>query len=169
LLGLGGAEVVKVESVARPDGTRFGPARFFNYLHEGHESVVLDFRRDRQRLTDLLTAADVVLEGSRPRGLRQLGIIAGEYVERGAIWVSITAYGRDPVDENRVGFGDDVAVGAGLSADLDGQPIPVGDAIADPLAGVYAAAAAAMCLTGDRGALLDVSMHDVARRAAQPD
>jgi crotonobetainyl-CoA:carnitine CoA-transferase CaiB-like acyl-CoA transferase len=42
----------------------------------------------------------------------------------------------------------------------------VGDAIADPLAGVYAAAAVAFALFHRRAALLDVSMYDVARQVA---
>jgi hypothetical protein len=165
LLGLAGAHIVKIESKDRPDGARFGSREFFEHLHEGHESVVLDFERDRTGLLELIGSADVVLESSRPRALRQLGIDAHDHVNRGTIWVGITAYGRDEANEHRIGFGDDVAAGAGLVADLDGVPVPVGDAIADPLAGVHAAAAAAIALTSDRGTLLDVSMHDAARRA----
>lgn len=168
LLGLSGAEIVKIESIDRPDGARIGSPEFFSHLHDGHELAVLDFALDRERLARMISTADVVLEGSRPRALRQLGIDAVDHVARGAIWVSITAYGRGAQDEQRVGFGDDVAAGAGLVADLHGVPVSVGDAIADPLAGVHAAAAAAVALAGDRGALLDVSMHDTARRAVQP-
>jgi hypothetical protein len=168
LLGLGGARVIKVESASRPDGARFGPPRFFDLLHAGHESIAIDFDTDRELLVDVLRAADVVIESSRPRALRQLGIRAEDYVAAGAIWVSITAYGRDDAHALRVGFGDDVAAGAGLVRFDAGTPGPLGDALADPLAGLAAAAAAALALTATRGGLLDVSMHDVAVAAGSP-
>jgi crotonobetainyl-CoA:carnitine CoA-transferase CaiB-like acyl-CoA transferase len=86
-------------------------------------------------------------------------------VATGTIWVAISAYGRDEGD--RVGFGDDVAAAAGLVVDDGAGPYPVGDAIADPLAGVTAAAAASVALRSGRGWLLDVSMRDVAAAAAR--
>jgi hypothetical protein len=168
LLGLAGARVVKVESLGRPDGARAGPRAFFDLLHAGHLSVALDFGSpgDVAALRRLLARADVVLEASRPRALRQLGIDAEEYVAGGAVWASITAYGRTGQDAQRIGFGDDVAAAAGLVAHCGQVPYPVGDAIADPLAGAYAAAAVAAALLGSRGQLLDVSMYDVAVAAA---
>jgi crotonobetainyl-CoA:carnitine CoA-transferase CaiB-like acyl-CoA transferase len=166
LLGMAGARVIKVESAARPDGARHGPAVFYDLLHAGHESVVLDFAADKAFLARLIEHADVVLEASRPRALAQLGVDAHEHVARGAIWASITGYGREGADATRVGFGDDVAAGAGLAVWQDGVPFPVGDAIADPLAGAAAAAGVALALRARRGCLLDVSMHDVAGTVA---
>jgi hypothetical protein len=168
LLGLSGARVVKVESQGRPDGARAGTPAFFDLLHAGHLSAALDFGSpdDIAALRRLLARADVVLEASRPRALRQLGIDAGEYVAGGAVWASITAYGRTGEDAQRIGYGDDVAAAAGLVAHCGPVPYPVGDAIADPLAGAYAAAAVAAALLSPRGQLLDVSMYDVAAAAA---
>ena len=168
LLGLGGARVIKVESSARPDGARYGPPQFYDLMHGGHESVALDFATDRATLNALVRQADVVIEASRPRALRQLGIEAAEHVDAGTIWVSITAYGRTGDDAMRIGFGDDIAAGAGLIAWDDGLPCPAGDAIADPITGVVAAAAACLALRGKHGCLLDLSMHDVTAAAAQP-
>jgi crotonobetainyl-CoA:carnitine CoA-transferase CaiB-like acyl-CoA transferase len=59
-----------------------------------------------------------------------------------------------------------VAAAAGLVAYCGDVPYPVGDAIADPLAGAYAAAAVAAALLAPRGQLLDISMYDVAVAAA---
>jgi hypothetical protein len=97
--------------------------------------------------------------------MQQLGIYVAAYVERGLIWTSITAYGRTGPWDNRVGFGDDVAAAAGLVAELDGVPVPVGDAIADPLAGARAAAETSAALLRTTGRLIDVSMRDVAHGA----
>jgi hypothetical protein len=168
LLAATGAEIVKVEDVNRLDGARDGPARFYDLLHAGHRSLTVDLATPagRRQLVDLVDAADVVIESSRPRALQQLGIDAFDAVARGTVWTSITAYGRSGPWSNRVGFGDDVAAAAGLVATIDGVPVPCGDAIADPLAGAHAAAAAAAALLSDTGYLLDVSMRDVAALAA---
>jgi hypothetical protein len=168
LLGLAGARVVKVESRARPDGARAGTPAFFDLLHAGHLSVALDFGApdDLAALRRLLARADVVLEASRPRALRQLGLDAEEYMAGGTIWASLTAYGRTGADAQRIGYGDDVAAAAGLVAYCGDVPYPVGDAIADPLAGAHAAAAIAAALLSPRGQLLDISMYDVAVAAA---
>jgi hypothetical protein len=167
LLGQAGARVVKVESTSRPDGTRGGPAAFFDLLHAGHESVVLDLGTPsgRDALGVLAAAADIVLEASRPRALRRLGLYAEELVAAGTIWTSITAYGRSGPGADLVGFGDDVAATAGLVTWDGGTPLPCGDAIADPLAGVHAAVATVAALHDDAGHLLDVSMHRVAAGA----
>jgi CoA-transferase family III len=168
LLAMTGAEVVKVEDVRRLDGARSGPAPFYDLLHEGHASVLLDLdsAAGRDELRDLIASADVVIEASRPRALHHFGIEASDIAAAGTIWAAITAYGRNGPWSNRVGFGDDVAAAAGLVAVLDGVPVPCGDAVADPLAGVYAAAAISAALLSGHGWLLDVSMREVAAAAA---
>lgn len=156
LLGLLGARVVKVETPDRPDGARRGNADFYDLLHAGHASVVLDPDADRAALHALVARADVVIEASRPRALAAWGLDAAEHARRGATWLSITAAGRD---DYRVGFGDDVAAGAGLVAyDADG-PVFCGDAIADPLTGLVAAATA-VCASS-AGQVVDLSMTGI--------
>lgn len=164
LLGLGGADIVKVESTRRPDGARRGPAAFYNLLHAGHRSVALDFTdpADVDRLIGLLQRADLVLESSRPRAMTQLGVPVDDLVADGVSWLSITAAGRD---SDEVGFGDDVAVGAGLHIEDRGELLPCGDALADPLTGIVAARCAAEALLSQDAMLLDVSMHDVCLEA----
>jgi hypothetical protein len=165
LLGLRGATVVKVESQQRPDGARFGAPGFFDLLHAGHAHRTIDFGADLAELRRLIGSADLVLEASRPRALMQLGIVAEELVNTGVSWVSITAQGR-PSDA--VGYGDDVAASAGLVLPDDGGLIPVADALADPLAGVAAALAAADALASGEARLIDLSMLHVAAEAAGP-
>jgi hypothetical protein len=165
LLGLIGADVVKIESVSRLDGARRGPSGFFDLLHAGHRSVTIDPTdpADREALLRLVSRADLVLEASRPRALAAWGLDADAAVGAGTSWLSITAGGRD---SDRVGFGDDIAAGAGLLVIDDGTLLPCGDALADPLTGVVAARHAAEALLSPQARLVDVSMHDVCRVAA---
>jgi crotonobetainyl-CoA:carnitine CoA-transferase CaiB-like acyl-CoA transferase len=116
-------------------------------------------------LRGLLGTADVVIEASRPRALRQLGVPAETIMADGRprVWVRITGYGPE---QDRIAFGDDAAVAGGLVAwDPDG-PVFVGDAIADPLTGMLAALAVLACLRAGGGWIVDIAMADVARYAA---
>lgn len=167
LLGQTGARVVKVESSRRPDGARDGPPAFFDLLHAGHDELVLDFGDPDHlgRLRELIAGADLVLEASRPRALRQLGIDAAEVVRGGTSWLSITARGRD---SEAIGFGDDVAACAGLVIHDCDDLLPVGDAISDPLAGVTAAAEGFDALSSPEARLIDVSMLHVTAATVGP-
>ncbi|WP_051740627.1 CoA transferase [Streptomyces xylophagus] len=156
LLGLAGAQVVKVESTTRPDGARFGTPAFYRWLHEGHDNLVVDFAPGA--LDEIVAQADVVIEASRPRALRRLGLRAEEFLAArpGRVWVGITGYGRE---NDRIAFGDDAAVAGGLTGvDPNGDPVFLGDALADPVTGVFAAHAAARSLAAGGGELLCVSM-----------
>ncbi len=166
LLGLAGARVIKVESSRRPDGARLGPAVFIDLLHGGHETVALDFAdaADVTVLRALVAAADVVIESSRPRALRQLDIIAHPDVGP-SVWVSITGHGRAPGAADRVGFGDDAAVAGGLVARDEAGPCFCVDAVADPLSGLVAAAAALQALAGGDSVLVDVALSRTAAAA----
>jgi hypothetical protein len=170
MLGLAGARIVKVESTGRPDGARFGPPAFFDLLHAGHESVTLDFTTPEGRgdLCRLLDAADVVIEASRPRALRQLGIDAEALLRNGRlrIWLSITGYGRTGDAAQRVAFGDDGAVAGGLVLWDDQGPCFCADAVADPLTGLVAATAVLTSIAAGGRWLLDVSLQGVAAHFA---
>lgn len=162
-----GAQVIKVESVHRPDGARRGPPAFFDLLNAGKASVALDFSSEQGRLQlrELIESADIVIEASRPRALRQLGIDAQAYA-RTRVWLSITAYGRAPARENWIGYGDEVAVAAGLSAlihEATGERVIAGDAVADPLTGLHAALAAANAFRAGQTGVLDISLYEVMR------
>ncbi len=77
-----GAQVIKVESTRRADGARAGNAAFFNVLNAGKHCVAVDFASATgiERLRQLIRWADIVIDASRPRALRQLGIDADELV-----------------------------------------------------------------------------------------
>lgn len=146
LLWLAGAEVVKVESISRPDAMRDGDPLLFALLNQGKDSVQLDLASSEGRaaLLSLLHRADIVIEAARPRAFRQLGIDAESIVRvrSGLTWMTITGHGATGDAAEWVGFGDDCGVAGGLSAALakaTGDWGFVGDAIADPLTGIVAA------------------------------
>jgi hypothetical protein len=174
VLGQLGARVIKVESHSRPDAARQVTTGFFEFLNAGKESVVLDFDApsDIEWLQRLLRLADVVIEGSRPRALEQLGIYAQDVVSEGAsVWLSITGYGRDPGLRDRVAFGDDAAVAGGLVVWDERGPCFCADAVADPLTGMAAAAAVLDALERtdrEHGLIVDVAMSAVAAAFAGP-
>lgn len=162
LLQLAGARVIKVESSTRLDGARRGSPRFYDLLNSGKQSVALDLsiNSGRQQLHSLLRRADIVVEGSRPRALRQMGIDAEQLVSTvpGLTWVGISGYGRTEPEANWVAFGDDAAVSAGVAAACGNPPVFCGDALADPLTGMHAALASLAFWRGGGGKLIDLSL-----------
>jgi hypothetical protein len=172
LLAKAGTRVVKIESASRPDGARFGSKEFFDSLNSGKEQLSLDFKSEegRAELWNWIERADVVIESARPRALPQLGFEPLDAFARNPFmtWISITAYGREGPWSNYVGFGDDAAAAGGLlTQSPGGTPAFIGDAIADPLAGILAAASAFLALSEGGGVLLDVSLREAAAHVAR--
>ncbi|WP_396925077.1 CoA transferase [Mycolicibacterium sp.] len=158
LLAAAGATVVKVESPARPDGTRSGDQRFYDWMNHGKLSYSVDF--DSNRLAALLAVADVVIEGSRPGVLARRGLSPETLPgPDGRIWLRITGHGPDSA---RAAFGDDAAVAGGLVDTSPSEPVFRGDAIADPLTGLEAALAVAHSLQRGGGETIEVAMAAVA-------
>lgn len=171
LLAEAGAHVTKVESTTRPDGTRLGDPTLFERLHSGKrfETVPFGPGESGAALSELIAEADVVIEGSRPRALDRLGIDPLALLAEcpGKVWLSITAYGRTGPWRNRVGFGDDASAAAGLlDSNSTGEPRFVGDAIADPLTGVFAAALITDAVAQGGGVMIDLALREVARSVA---
>lgn len=169
VLGRAGAEVTRVESLARPDTSRAGSPALYAHLNgdKAERSIDLATAAGIDGLRALIRSSDVVVESSRPRALEQLGIVAIDELQRDdgpAVWVSITGHGRS---SPRVAFGDDAAAAGGLLDLLGDEPRFAGDALADPLAGLAAAASALEVLADGRSALVDVALARVAAAAAQ--
>jgi hypothetical protein len=159
LLAAAGARVVKIESTARPDGTRAGHQGFFDWMNSGKLSYAVDF--DSVELAVALASADVVIEGSRPAALVRRGLAADQLAARpGRVWLRLNGYGSAQPD--RVAFGDDAAVAGGLVRYHDGRPLFCGDAVADPLTGLEATRAVLDALAGGGGVVIEVAMAAVA-------
>jgi hypothetical protein len=172
LLGLAGAQVVKVESRNRPDRMRGGDPMLFARLNQHKANVAIDLRdtEDRAALIALIHRADMVIAAARPRALAQLGIDADALVRDvpGLVWVTITGHGADGDAAHWIGFGDDCSVAGGLSAALreaSGRIGFGGDACADPLTGLHAARQALAQWHKGTGAHLMLSMSAVAAEA----
>ncbi len=160
LLAREGATVVKVESPRRLDGTRAGDRAFFDWLNGEKLSYCVDFDSQADELRELLAAADVVIEGSRPAALARRRLGPDDVAPRaGRIWLRITGYGGG---SGRPAFGDDAAVAGGLVGASGAGPVFCGDAIADPLTGLEATLAVTESAGRGGGELIEVAMAAVA-------
>ena len=158
LLGGFAFEVLKVEAPGRPDGARYGSPAFYERLNQGKQETIIDLGSEdvRRRFQELCRESAVVVDGLRPRVWANWGIDPLEVAEStGLVWVSISGHG-----DNRAGFGDDAAVSGGLwlPDPAGGLPWFVGDAAADPVAGLIACWAAADALAEGRAGLVEVAM-----------
>lgn len=166
LIARGGCDVVKVETRQRPDSTHVRSKAFDHQLNGAKRRSTLDLsqREGRSALDELIAHADILITNARPRGLASLGL---PDPPASCHWIAIGAH---PDDEDRIGFGDDCAIAGGLVGWQNGSPVFLGDAVADPLAGLHAAVSALRALaTGvrakDRITLAGVSAQTMRRCA----
>jgi len=183
-----GADVIKVESVQRPDGMRFAGGfradveRWWEYswvfhgVNSGKRSITLDLESDsgRSLLARLVADADVVIENFTPRVMENfgLGYDALQGFNERIIEVRMPGFGLDGPWRDRVGFAmtmEQLAGLAWLTGYPDGLPTAPRGAC-DPLAGVHAAFLTVAALehrrrTG-RGQLVEVPMIDVVLNAS---
>jgi crotonobetainyl-CoA:carnitine CoA-transferase CaiB-like acyl-CoA transferase len=146
-----GAEVVKVE---RPDGgddTRsWGPpfagpdAAYFLALNRNKRSVALDLRSPAgvAAVRRLAQRSDVLIENFRPGLMAELGLGDLRSTAPGLITCSLTAFADDSPAAGRPGY--DIIAQAlsglmGVTGEPDGEPVKVGVAVLDVIAGLYAA------------------------------
>lgn len=146
LLWLAGAEVVKAESPSRPDLIRRDDPVTHGLINQGKANVAADLTRaaDRDAVIALIRRADIVVESSRVRALRHLGIDADALVREvpGLVWLTVTGHGARGESAHWAGIGHDSGVAGGLSRamlEASGEVGFVGDALADPLTGLTAA------------------------------
>ncbi len=172
LLAQAGARVIKVESTARPDGARRGPPAFFDLLNGFKESVALDLQSaaGRASLRALIKAADVVVESSRPRALAQLGIDADDVVRPAVPDCGFRSRGTAAPARAAIASASVTTLPsrAGWSPWDDSLPVFCADAVADPAAGLVAAAACLDALAHGGRWLIDVSLAGVAAHLAGP-
>lgn len=153
MLGDMGAQVLKIEKPGTGDDTRgWGPpfddrgeSAYYLSVNRNKKSVALDL--DQQRDSDLISAliseADVVVDNFRPGTLERRGINPEVIVEANPrlIWCTITGFGPD---NPRLGYDLVVQAESGwmaITGEPNGDPMRVGVALADIIAGKDAAIA----------------------------
>ena len=165
-----GWTISKVESVHRPDPTREVTPEFARRLNGRKMHLTFDFTEaaGRARLRSLVEAADVLITGARPRAFAGLGLDpeAVFAANPGLVWVAVTGYGWAGEASGRVAFGDDAAAAGGLVGWEGEAPHFLGDALADPVTGLAAAAGALRALEQGGGMLADVPLARTAAGAA---
>ncbi|HEY0227360.1 MAG TPA: CoA transferase, partial [Mycobacterium sp.] len=165
LLAAFGAEVIKVESIQRPDGIRYsGGMRkdvddwweygwVFHAMNTNKRSVTLDLGSEegRRLVTRLAAGADVVIENFSPRVMDHFGLTADVLLEVNPklVVARMPAFGLGGPWRERVGFAPTMEQIAGLAWVTglpDGPPVAPRGAC-DPLAGVHAAFAVLAALS----------------------
>ena len=157
LLAAFGADVVKVESIQRPDGIRYsGGMRkdvddwweygwVFHAMNTNKRSVTLDLGSSEGRglFTKLVAGADVVMENFSPRVMDHFGLTADVLLEVNPklVVARMPAFGLDGPWRERVGFAPTMEQIAGLAwvTGLPEEPPVTPRGACDPLAGVHAA------------------------------
>lgn len=141
LLGGLGADVIKIESVQRPDGFRFyntsDPAdprfyelgSYFNASNTNKRGITLDLGspQGKELFTRLVAQSDVVIENFSPRVMGNLGFGYERLKEINPriIMVSMSCFGQSGPWRDFVGFGyvfDQVSGAAAASGYEDGPP-----------------------------------------------
>jgi len=171
ILAAMGAAVTKVESVRRPDPTRISMPGFSANLNGAKAHLVLDLAspEGQAALRERIAAADVLITSARPRAFATLGLDTAAVFDRnpGLVWTAVTAHGWSGEAALRVGFGDDTAAAGGLVRWTSDGPRFLGDALADPLTGLAAAAGTLRALEQGGGLLVDAALARSAAGAAE--
>ena len=177
-----GAEVIKVESLGRPDPTRFAPFMhlsrgphtdpntngYFNEVNRNKRSIALDTRTEDgiAVLRELIAHCDVLVENFSSTVMRKLGLGYEELcrINPDLVYVSMSGMGHTGPRNGWVSYADTVSASAGLTGLTGWGPDDVVGVIyghGDIVAGLQAALATVAALehravTG-RGQHIDLS------------
>lgn len=176
-----GADVIKVERPGTGDETRgWGPpfndaglSAYYLSINRNKLSIALDLEEpiDREIVNRLAADADVVVDNFRRGTLERRGLDPEALMRRNRalVWCTITGFGKD---SDRPGYDFVTQAECGwmaITGEPDGNPMKVGVALADVIAGKDAATAilAALVERGrtHSGRRLFVSLVDSARAA----
>jgi crotonobetainyl-CoA:carnitine CoA-transferase CaiB-like acyl-CoA transferase len=183
-----GADVIKIESVTRPDAMRFASTRpptddrwwewspIFHAANTDKRGVTFDLSRPEgcEMFERLLGTADVLVENFTPRVMEQFGFDWGRVhsLNDRLIMVRMPAFGLDGPWRDRTGFAQTMECLTGLAwltGFADGPPTLVRGAC-DPLAGMHAVIATLLALTereeSGKGMLVEAAMVESALNVA---
>jgi len=183
-----GADVIKVESVGRPDLMRYTSTKpptedqwwewgpLFHGANNTKRGITLDLTspRGRELFERLLPTADVLLDNFTPRVMEQFGLSwrAVQTANPEIVMVRLPAYGLDGPWRERTGFAqtmEGITGMAWITGWPDGPPVlPRG--ACDPLAAMHAVFATLLALRdraqSGEGHLVEVTMIEAALNAS---
>jgi crotonobetainyl-CoA:carnitine CoA-transferase CaiB-like acyl-CoA transferase len=154
-LAMLGADVIKVESIQRPDGIRFVNAKpglpvweassIFQGVNTDKRAVTLrlDSEDGRRALRALVERADAVLENFSPRVLEQFGLgweTLSAWNPR-LVLVRMPAWGLDGPWRDRTGFAMNIEQACGIAWRGGYPDLPINAAVCDPIGGLHAVVA----------------------------
>jgi benzylsuccinate CoA-transferase BbsF subunit len=174
-----GAEVIKLESLARIDVLRRSApfadeiadherGGYYTACNRGKLSASLNLKHPdaRELVLQLVEISDVVIENFAPRVLPQLGLGTDAMLGRcpRSIVLSMSGYGANGPEQDYLSYGDHLLHASGFAAITGAEADPdtkVGTFYGDPVGGMYGALAILMALeererTG-RGQRLELS------------
>jgi formyl-CoA transferase len=173
-----GAEVIKVELPGQGDPLRNvapmaeGRSLYWSVLGRNKCSITLDLRvpRGRELFLELVRRSDLILENFRPGTLERwdLSYETLKAANPDIVLVRVSGYGQDGPYRDKAGFGTPAAAIGGLTYITgfpDRPPVGVPIALADYLAGLFAAIGGLMALlererTHQGGQSVDVSLYE---------
>ena len=188
VLGQLGAEVIHIESTARPDGTRliagvpiteeqwWERSPIFSGLNTNKKSVTLDIRSPRgvELLRELVKTCDVVVENYTPRVLDQIGLDfeAVQQLRPDSIMMRMPGFGLDGPWRDKPAFAyviEDCSGITWLTGHSDANPVEP-YSVGDPNAGVHGLNALMLALAHRRrtgqGVRIEAAMVDAALNVA---
>ncbi len=160
MLGDMGADIVKVEQPGVGDNARgWGPpfqggeSSYFLSVNRNKRSIALNLRHARgaEILRRLVAQSDLLLENFVPGTLDRLGFSyeACREIRPDLIYCSISGFGQVGPERERAAY-DQILQGLGgimsVTGEIGGAPMRVGIAIADIMAGMFAAYAVQVAL-----------------------
>jgi crotonobetainyl-CoA:carnitine CoA-transferase CaiB-like acyl-CoA transferase len=187
-LAMLGAEVIHVESIRKPDGTRliagipvdedqwWEKSPIFSALNTNKKGLTLDLQTSagRDLLRRFVATSDIVVENFTPRVLEQIGLDfeAVQAIRPDTILLRMPGFGLDGPWRDNPAFAYVIEAASGLSW-LTGYPDRNPNepySIADPNAGIHAVNALLLALefrrsTG-RGVMIEAAMIDAALNVA---
>jgi len=180
-----GADVIKVERPVAGDDTRHwgppwledgagrqtGESAYFLSANRNKRSITIDLANELGAgiIRDLAARCDVLIENFRVGTMSRFGLGYQDLSRsnRSLVYCSISAYGQSGSRANRPGYDAMMQASGGLmsiTGEADGPPQKVGVAIADIMAGMYAATAILAALTeraaSGKGQHIDVPLFD---------
>ncbi len=179
ILGMLGAEVLKIERPGGDDARQWGPpfiegsAPTFHTVNRNKTSLVLDLRQkaDCDRLRALVAEADVLVQNLRPGSLDALGFDAASLraLNKRLVYCSLWAFGATGPMRMDPGYEPMVQAFSGLlslNGNPDAPPARIGVPVLDLGTGLWAALGCIAALfrrsTTGEGCVVDASLLETA-------